>query len=103
MNIKNGLLSITEYCENSRDFQAIRGGFILMIPVVIIASFTLVFIAFPIPAYQSWMHSLSCSGLYHGLLLIRTASADYLSLLLCAAFSWSYAREWQLPSYQCCP
>lgn len=102
MNIKNGLLSITEYCENSRDFQAIRGGFILMIPVVIIASFALVFIAFPIPAYQSWMHSLSCSGLYHELLLIRTASADYLSLLLCAAFSWSYAREWQLPSYQCC-
>ena len=102
MTMTKILNRITAHCENSRDYQAIRRGFMLMIPIVIISSFALVFVAIPIPAYQAWLQSPGSSRFYDLLRLLQAASGNYLSMLLCTTIAWSYAHEWELPIYQAC-
>ncbi len=102
MTMTKILNRITAHCENSRDYQAIRRGFMLMIPIVIISSFALVFVAIPIPAYQAWLQSPGSSRFYDLLRLLQAASGNYLSMLLCTTIAWSYAHEWELPTYQAC-
>jgi hypothetical protein len=41
MTMTKILNRITAHCENSQDYQAIRRGFMLMIPIVIISSFAI--------------------------------------------------------------
>ena len=102
MTMTKILNRITAHCENSQDYQAIRRGFMLMIPIVIISSFALVFVAIPIPAYQAWLQSPGSSRFYDLLRLLQAASGNYLSMLLCTTIAWSYAHEWELPTYQAC-
>ena len=54
---KNKLLNLAEKFEQVKFIQAVRRGFIFMIPIIMVYSFSSVILSIPIPAYQSWLQS----------------------------------------------
>lgn len=73
--------------------QAVRKGLIFTTPLAIIASFALVFLNFPVPAYQSWIHSGDAAFFREVLKLIYSGTVDYFSVIISFAVSWCYAEE----------
>jgi lactose/cellobiose-specific phosphotransferase system IIC component len=85
--------------EENRSLKAIRMGFILLMPIVIINSFVLVLIFLPVPDYQRWLTSPDIFLLSQGLRAVHTGCMSYFSLLVAISISWGFARTWEVPSY----
>lgn len=73
--------------------QAVRKGLIFTTPLAIISSFALVFLNFPIPAYQSWIQGDGAFFIREVLQLIYAGTVNYFSVILSFAVSWCYAEE----------
>ena len=95
--LKEYFFRFTDYFEENKTARAIRTGIIVMIPVIILRSFTEMFLNFPIPAYQQLLNTTALGDI---LRLLEFAARSYFSLLLAAALGWSFAREWRVPFYQ---
>lgn len=85
--------------EENRTLKAIRMGFILLMPIIIINSFVLVLIFLPVPAYQEWLAGPHVIYLYQGLQAIHTGCMNYFSLLVAISISWGFARVWAVRAY----
>lgn len=90
--LKNKLLYLAEKFEQVKFIQAIRRGFIFMIPIIMVYSFSSVILSIPIPAYQAWLQSANIRFLFDIVTLLNSATTSYFSILLVFSISWSYAE-----------
>ncbi|MFR6312519.1 PTS transporter subunit EIIC [Anaerofustis stercorihominis] len=89
---KNKLLNLAEKFEQVKFIQAVRRGFIFMIPIIMVYSFSSVILSIPIPAYQSWLQSQNIRFIFDIVTLLNSATTSYFSILLVFSISWSYAE-----------
>ena len=75
--------------NNSKLLLGIRSSLILMIPVLLIGSISVMLNSFPIDGYQDFIHSF-CDGIIANFFsLIHTATFGVLSLYVCISISIS--------------
>lgn len=93
MNLRDRLTGLDLRLEQSTLLLAVRRGFTLIIPFLLIGSFALIVTSLPVPAYQRLMTTVF--GLHWKLLgnLIFNGSVGILSILLTLAVSYSHANE----------
>lgn len=78
--------------DNSRILQCVRSGLVMMLPVLLIGSLTLMLRSLPLPAYQQFIASFLSGGVYQFLTYIYDATFGFLGVYMTAAISISYAR-----------
>jgi lactose/cellobiose-specific phosphotransferase system IIC component len=93
MDLRDRLTGLDLRVEQSTLLLAVRRGFTLIIPFLLIGSFALIVTSLPVPAYQRLMTTVF--GLHWKLLgnLIFNGSVGILSILLTLAVSYSHANE----------
>ncbi len=77
--------------ENNQVLSAIKKGFMLLIPVVLTGSFSLLLSNFPVAAYQDWLASFGGGALLALLGFIFDATTGFVSLYLVMAISYFYS------------
>ena len=79
--------------NNSKLLLGIRSSLILMIPVLLIGSISVMLNSFPIDGYQDFIHSF-CDGIIANFFsLIHTATFGVLSLYVCISISVCYTLQ----------
>lgn len=90
---KNRIINLSERFENNSGIQAIRKGFIFLIPLIILSSFSLMLLQFPMEAYQTFINGESMRTVNKILLMIREGSISYFSVFLSFSVAWCYAEN----------
>lgn len=90
--IKKNLFLISDFIDKKRAFQAIKNGFIMVIPIIITGAFALVLINFPIPEYQNFISSIFGGIVKEILQNVYNCTMGLLSLIMVVTISYSYAQ-----------
>lgn len=90
--IKKNLFLICNFIDKKRAFQAIKNGFIMVIPIIITGAFALILINFPIPEYQNFISSIFGGTVKELLQNIYNCTMGLLSLIMVLTISYSYAQ-----------
>lgn len=79
--------------SNSKLFRAIRNGFVMVIPLIMLGSFALIVKSLQITPYQNFINSF-CGGLiFHCADFVYEATFGLLSVYITATISYNYALE----------
>lgn len=78
--------------EENRFFQAVRGGMLLAVPLIMTGSVALLLLSFPVEGYREWLNSLWGGAPAAVLSAIRNATLGVISLILLLTVSFSYGR-----------
>lgn len=81
--------------EQKPTVRAIRNGLAMIVPVLLLGSFCLVLQYFPIIQYQNFVNALWDGKFIAFLQLLYNATFGMMSVYLCAAISYCYARQEQ--------
>lgn len=95
-NMKKVWKRFVHFIELGNETQAIRKGLIFMTPLVIISSFCMVFLNFPIPAYQAWIQGSGAAGIRSLLEAVYSATNGFFSLILSFGVAWCYSEQLQI-------
>jgi lactose/cellobiose-specific phosphotransferase system IIC component len=90
--IKKNLFLISDFIDKKRVFQAIKNGFIMVIPIIITGAFALILINFPIPEYQNFISSIFGGIVKETLQNVYNCTMGLLSLIMVLTISYSYAQ-----------
>lgn len=90
--MQNVIQKLNSRMDNSRILQCVRSGLVMMLPVLLIGSLTLVLRSLPIPAYQQFMATFLSGIVDQFLTYIYDATFGFLAVYMTAAISISYAR-----------
>ena len=99
MNLKKPLFHYADRWGKNRALHAMQNGMILMLPFICIHAIAAALLTLPFAAWQSLLHN-SVPGLYYALAALYQATANYFSVLLTAAISYGFAREWHLKPFR---
>ena len=84
---------IVKNIEKSASISAIRTGLVMIIPILMIGSFSLVFMSMPINIYQDMIKSL-CSGAFYRMLeFAHGATYGMLSVYIAFAIAYYYIKS----------
>lgn len=86
------LFEISVYFEEKRMFQAIKKGFIMTIPIIIIGAFAIVLEYMPITLYQDFIVNFADGKIHNILELINRSTLGVLSLCMVLTISYSYSE-----------
>lgn len=78
--------------NDSTYILAIKQGLMLAIPFLIVGSFALLFNSFPIPEYQSFLHTFLNGSISNILTIIYNSSLGSIALILIITISLSYGK-----------
>ena len=92
MNSGRGATRLEKIEKNSL-IRAIRGGLVLVIPVLMVGSFALILRSFPLPAYLTFIQTFAGGALYKFLSSIYNATFGLLSVYMTFSVSYCLARE----------
>lgn len=79
--------------ENNIVLTSVRRGLILMIPPLLVGSFALIILSFPVDAYQEFMISVFGDQWGSVLYSVRDGTFNIMSLLMVLCISYAYAFE----------
>ena len=88
---KKWLFSITDKVESVKWVTIIRRGLTASIPLILIGAFALIFISLPIPAYQTFLHSVLGGRLVTFFSLAYSCTLKLLSIYMVIVISYKYA------------
>ena len=80
----------------SKLLQCIRNGLVMLIPILLIGSFTVVLRSLPISVYQTFIHDFAGGAIYNVFTFINNATLGVLAVYLTFSVSVCYSREYQL-------
>jgi len=92
LNYLNQLLLRLNF-ENNMVLVSVRRGLILMIPPLLVGSFALIFLSFPVPAYQELMRNTFGSQWGNVFQYVRDGTFNIMSLIMVLCISYSLAFE----------
>ena len=78
--------------DNSRSINAIRRGFIMVIPLLMLGSFAMLLKEFPIASYQEFIKNAFSGAFYKMLVFIHDATLGMISIYVTLAVSIYYVR-----------
>lgn len=87
------LTPIAEKLSNNKVLIAIRDGFIISTPLIIVASIFLLVANFPIPGYPEFMADIFGEGWSQQLSVVVGATFDVISLLTVLGIGYSFAKQ----------
>ncbi|NLI92787.1 MAG: PTS transporter subunit EIIC [Peptococcaceae bacterium] len=79
--------------ENNIILVSVRKGMTLMIPPLLVGSFALIVLSFPVPVYQRFMVTLFGSQWGNVFQFVRDGTFNIMSLIMVLCISYSYAYE----------
>lgn len=79
--------------ENNIILLSVRRGLTFMIPPLLVGSFALIFLSFPVQAYQEFMESVFGSQWSNIFRYVRDGTFNIMSLIMVICVSYSYAYE----------
>lgn len=91
--LEHVLAPIAEKLSKNKVLSAIRDGFIISTPLIIVASMFLLVANFPINGYPEFMAGIFGEGWDSHLSSVVSATFDVISLLTVIGIGYSYARE----------
>lgn len=91
--LENVLAPIAEKLSKNKVLSAIRDGFIISTPLIVVASIFLLIANFPITGYPEFMAGIFGEGWDGHLSSVVSATFDVISLLTVIGIGYSYARE----------
>lgn len=91
--MENTIQTIYDRMDNSRILQCIRSGLVMMIPVLLIGSFSLVFRSLPIDPYQDFITSFLSGAVYQLLTFIHNATFGFLAVYMTMAIAICYSQQ----------
>lgn len=77
--------------ENNHVFSAVKKGFTLLIPVLLVGSFALLFLNFPIPEFQSFIEEWAGGVLSTSLHFLFDSTVGFMSIYLVMSISYFYS------------
>ncbi len=99
MKLKKKLFRSADKWDKHRALRAMKTGMILMLPFIVIHALASACLTLPVTPWQTLLHT-SGQPLYYAFAAIYQATANYFSLLLAAAISYGFAREWHLRPFR---
>ena len=87
------LTPIAEKLSNNKVLIAIRDGFIISTPLIIVASIFLLIANFPIPGYSEFMAGIFGEGWSQQLSVVVGATFDVISLLTVLGIGYAFAKQ----------
>lgn len=94
--IKRGLFALSDKLNSGKMFKAIKNGFIMTIPIVLIGAISIVILNFPIEAYQKFIESFANGIIIDIFTIIFNNTLGILSLILVMTISYSYSRLYSM-------
>lgn len=88
--------------EQKPSVRAIRSGLAMIVPILLLGSFCLVLQYFPIVQYQDFVNALWNGSFVSFLGLLYNATFGMMSVYLCVAVSYCYARQKQHSGGELC-
>lgn len=79
--------------ENNHVFSAVKKGFTLLIPVLLVGSFALLFLNFPIPVFQKFITEWAGGVLSTSLHFLFDSTVGFMSIYLVVSISYYYSSE----------
>ena len=74
--------------ENNHVFSAVKKGFTLLIPVLLVGSFALLFLNFPIPVFQKFIAEWAGGVLSTSLHFLFDSTVGFMSIYLVVSISY---------------
>lgn len=86
---------IYDFTENSKLLQSIRNGLVMIIPILLIGSFSVVLRSLPIAGYQNFINNFGDGAIYKVFSFMNNATMGFLAVYLTVAISICYSRQFQ--------
>lgn len=96
--MENTMQTIYNRIDNSRILQSIRSGLVMMIPILLIGSFSLVLRSLPIAPYQRFITSFLSGAVYSLFTFVHNATFGFLAVYMTIAIAICFMQQEQ-PSY----
>ncbi|WP_044567413.1 PTS sugar transporter subunit IIC [Anaerococcus provencensis] len=91
--LEKTMTPIADWLTRNKILSAIRDGFIITTPIVIIGSFFLLISNFPIPGYNEFMAGIFGENWTFNLDKVSTVAFSCISVMAALGIGYSYARE----------
>lgn len=88
---KTVLFKISDYFDDTPALMAVRQGMIMLIPLLVLGSISLMLSSLPIPSYQALLSKLLNGKVIEFLAFIRSAALSLFAVALALTTSFSYA------------
>lgn len=92
---KNNGQSMYRRFVDTKSLQSVRGGLVMLIPVLLIGAFSVVLRSLPIAFYQNFIHTFLGGAIDQLLLVMYNATLGFLAVDLTLSISISYAKNYQ--------
>ncbi len=89
---KHWIFSLTQTLENARFAKTIRGGLVMIIPILMIGAFALIGRTLPIPGYVDFITTFGGGFIYDIFDMAYSATFSMLSVYMTIAISMQYRR-----------
>lgn len=94
-SMKKHIYGFYDYFYKNKIFQCVRDGFVMMMPILLLGSFSVVIIYLPISAYQEFTHSFADGFFYRFAVLLNATTMGLLGLYFTIFLSFSYSNMYQ--------
>ncbi|CAM4212714.1 PTS sugar transporter subunit IIC [Erysipelothrix inopinata] len=91
--LENTMAPIAEKLSTNKVLVAIRDGFLISTPLIIVASIFLLIANFPITGYPEFMEGIFGAGWDSHLLVVSNATINMIALLNVLGIAYSYAKQ----------
>lgn len=91
----NVIEKIYDFTENSKLLQSIRNGLVMIIPILLIGSFSIVLRSLPIAAYQDFVHNFGGGVFYNFFSFLYNGTLGFFGVYLTISISICYAQQYQ--------
>lgn len=91
--LEKSMAPVADWLTRNKVLSAIRDGFIITTPIVIIGSFFLLLSNFPVPGYSEFMAGIFGENWTFNLDKVSTVAFSCVSLLSALGIGYSYAKE----------
>ena len=86
---------IYDFTENSKLLQSIRNGLVMIIPILLTGSFSIVLRSLPVDAYQNFIHNFGAGALYNIFSFLYNGTFGFLGVYLTISISICYSQQYQ--------
>lgn len=93
--IKESLYRVFDYFYENKVFQCVRDGFVMMMPILLLGSFSVVVLHFPNAAYKEFINTFGNGIIYKFGELLNFATMGLLGLYFTIFLSFSYTNIYQ--------